>query len=395
MVMDYPRRITESRPVETNANIVNMKRILLNALPMTVVGTGIGRYLRGLYGAIEDDYGDSFQVSYFNGTNVVVAPPRNEGAGWKERVGQLLWKMPYPIALGARLLRHTIYEGRFSRVCPGYDVYHEAGYFPFKTRGELKTILTVHDLSLLRYPQWHPKERVLYWKKFFHDRVGSVDSFCAVSEFTKREMVEHLSIDPDLIYVTPLGFDSAIFNETNDQQAQTFLEQTGLPDKYVLFVGSGDPRKNLDRAVDALQSAQTNLPLVVVGWSGWRDNESNVIPMGYVSDRTLAQLYRKAELLVMPSEYEGFGLPVLEAMACGCPVLASRAEALTEVGGSAVAYIEDTRDTLEFGKSLDNIINSRNFRESLSSTGTKRSRAFSWSYTAHETIVALQELKKT
>jgi len=366
-----------------------VRKILLNAMPLAVVGTGVGRYLRGLYGAIEDEYQDSFQISYFIGNEIVSAIPPERGPSWKERVGQLLWKMPYPVALGARLLRHHVTERRFRKVCSEFDGYHEAGYFPIGTQEDLKTVMTVHDLSLLLYPQWHPKERVAYWQKFFFDRANLVNSFCAVSDFTKREMVKFLSIDPGLIHVTPLGVDKNIFNQIEDHDAQLFLESFDLPEEYILFVGSGDPRKNLDLVIEALKFARTSLPLVVVGWSGWQvDRAVNTIKMGYVSDRALAQLYRRAKLFVMPSDYEGFGLPVVEAMACGCPVLTSRAEALMEVGAGAVEYIFDVWDVPSFGAKIDELVESESAQEVLAAKGIHRAGEFSWGHTACLTIAA-------
>ncbi|MCJ2164998.1 MULTISPECIES: glycosyltransferase family 1 protein [unclassified Pseudodesulfovibrio] len=366
-----------------------MKNILINALPMTVVGTGIGRYLRGLAGAVEAGYGGAVRLSYFVGDRVVDEPPAVRGAGWRERLGQLLWRMPHPVGYGARLVRHAWTEKCFRHICSGYDVYHEAGYFPFKPSEKVRTVLTVHDLSLLRFPEWHPRERVCYAQRFFLERLDLVDGFCAVSEFTKREMVEHLSIDPARIIVTPLGFDNTLFNEADDPEAQKVLVGAGMPEKFILFVGSGDPRKKLDLALAALEKSRNPLPLVTVGWSGWsRMDAPGVFNMGYVTDRVLAQLYRKAELLVMPSQYEGFGLPVLEAMACGCPVLTSDAEALLEIGGDAVESVRDVRDADLFARRLDALCDSIAQRTLMRERGRNRAREFSWERTARTTVGA-------
>ena len=364
-----------------------MLKVLINAQPMTVVGTGIGRYLRGLSAVCEAGCRDSVRLSWFTGRAVVDDPPPGRGAGWRERIGQLLWRMPHPVAYGARLLRHGVTERNFGTACRGFDVYHEAGYFPLGRGGAKKIVLTVHDLSLLRFPHHHPRERVRFFRRYFMDRLPWVDGFCAVSEFTRREMIELLPVAPEKITVTPLGFDEKRFNVTDDPDARTFLREAGVPREFVLFVGSGDPRKNLDSALAGLNAAQAAVPLVTVGWSGWhRAGPGGTINLGYVSDRVLAQLYRSARLLIMPSEYEGFGLPVLEAMACGCPVVTSGAEALQEVGGDAVVAVQDVGDPRTLGGAVREVLDSDGTRDRLSRDGLVRAGAFSWSGTAEKTI---------
>ncbi|BCS89478.1 glycosyltransferase family 4 protein [Pseudodesulfovibrio sediminis] len=368
-----------------------MKRILINALPMTVVGTGIGRYLRGLANACERECRDTVALSYFVGDRIVELPPVVQGAGWQERMGQLLWKLPTPIAYGARLLRHFRTEKHFCELCEGFDVYHEAGYFPYIPQERIRTILTVHDLSLLRFPQWHPPERVRYANRYFRERLPLVDGFCAVSAFTKQEMVEHLGVAPEMITVTPLGVDPEQFNETPDPIAIQALDAFGLPDEFMLFVGSGDPRKNRELLVAALGAARTALPLVTVGWSGWSDDDlSGCVNMGYVSDATLAQLYRSAKMLVMPSEYEGFGLPVVEAMACGCPVLTSDAGALREVGGDAVEVVADIHDAKAFGACLDALFAEPEQLRGMSERGLALAARYTWTRTSLQTVATWQ-----
>ena len=366
-----------------------MKNVLVNAQPMTVVGTGIGRYLRGLSRACEEHLAGEVRLSYFFGGRVADAPPDERGAGWRERMGQLLWKLPWPVAYGARRASHALAEAQFARACTGFDAYHEAGYFPLAVREPVRTVLTVHDLSLLRFPHWHPRERAHHFRRHFPDRLAWVDEFCAVSEFTRREMVEHLCLDPERIRVAPPGYDPALFNTGDDANAQRFLDQAGVPGRFILFVGSGDPRKNLASVPAALEAAGCDAPLVTVGWSGWHQGgERGTFDLGYVSDRVLAQLYRRARLLVMPSAYEGFGLPVLEAMACGCPVVTSRAKALLEVGGEAVVSIEDVNDPKQFGQILTEVLRDRDRRGEMAAAGLGRAAGYAWSATCAQTAAA-------
>ncbi|AMK11294.1 glycosyltransferase family 4 protein [Pseudodesulfovibrio indicus] len=370
-----------------------MKEVIVNALPMTVVGTGIGRFQRGLAGALAGGLGEDacgVRPVWFTGNAVSPIPPEPGPPGWLERVGRLLWRMPWPVAYGARLARHVVTERRFAGASRGFDVYHEAGYFPF-VNGAARTVLTVHDLSLLLHPEFHPRERVRYFNRYFKDRLALAHAFCAVSEFTRRQMVEHLKLDPARIRVTAPGVDPVLFNEGDDPQARSLLDRAGTPERYVLFVGTGDPRKNADLAVAALAGTRSRLPLVTVGWAGWAAppvGSRGRVDLGYVSDRLLAQLYRSAALLVVPSDYEGFGLPVIEAMACGCPVVVADAGALPETGGEAALVVPDVRDAAGFAACMDRIIECPEEGERLRALGFERAERFTWTRTARETTAA-------
>lgn len=367
-----------------------MRKVLVNAMPLTVVGTGIGRYLRGLYSVLELEWENELDIAYFTGDSIVERMPKTLSPGWKEKVGQLLWKMPYPVALGGRLLQHVFIEKRFRSLVKSYDIYHEAGYFPLGDKIAGRTMMTVHDLSLLLHPEWHPKERVAYWRMFFQKKMPQVDVYCAVSEFTKQEMVRNLAIDPASIVVTPLGVDPSLFNAEDDTAARLMLKRDGVPSEYLLFVGSGDPRKRLDHVLAAHADLGRELPLVVVGWSGWSERvPEGVCCLGYVSDRLLAQLYRQAKLLLMPSAYEGFGLPVVEAMACGCPVLSSRAGALVEVGGGAVRYFDQTNSCNLYAEKIKRLARDKEELKKMSLMGQERALNFGWGNTALLTRDAL------
>ncbi len=355
-----------------------MKRLLVNAVPLTVVGTGIARYLAGLYGELERTAQGELDIWYFDGRKISKKMPNPAMPGLQERLGRLLWRMPWPVAFGARMLNHVRMEASFSRVAKDFDCYHEAGYFPLDTKVDMQTVLTIHDMSLLRYPQWHPRERVEYWKRYFHQRLDRVDQILAVSQFTKDEITSLLQVDPDRITVTPLGVDHDVFNTGHDAEADAELERLGVPDTFVLFVGSGDPRKNLDVARQAVSRVSQRLPLVVVGWSGWEQEAGGVMGLGYVSDRILAQLYRRASVFVMPSSYEGFGLPVAESMACGCPTLVADAGSLPEVGGDGVHIYGDPRDEDGLTESIEKTLGSNAFSQALSARGVVRAKDLGW-----------------
>jgi glycosyltransferase involved in cell wall biosynthesis len=364
-------------------------RLLVNAMPMVNVNTGISRYLRSLYAEMERVYGDRLEIGYFDGLRVSPVMPYGPANlnRWARGVG-LFWKMPVYPALIVRLVFHFIREALFHRCCRHFDLYHEAGFFPFAVPRRLKTVFTIHDLSLIRFPQYHPEERVLYSRLFFRRRCKGVDHFLAVSEFTASEMRARLDINPEKISVTREAHNYKIFFPRSHDEVKVFLNRYTLPEKYVLFVGGGDPRKNLDVVPEALEKAGIEVPLVVVGWSGWSDEKSwkNVIPLGYVSDDEMAQAYSGALALIFPSSYEGFGLPILEAMACGCPVVTTREASLPEVAGEGAIFMKSPRDVDDLAGILRDLTGDPAVRQGRIDEGQARARRFSWEETARRTF---------
>lgn len=367
------------------------KKLIVNALPLTYVQTGIGRYLRCLYQAIEKKYNQDLEICYFDGKNIARKMPEGPGnlKTWSKLAG-IFWRLPTYPALCIRIFLHKKMEQRFHSLSQGFNLYHEAGFFPFKTPPGVCQILTVHDLSLFRYPEHHPKERVLLNRLFWQKRVKQVNRFLAVSEFTQKELMELADTDGEQIAVTPLAHDSAVFSPKRKEEIKKFLRNKGLPKDYFLFVGSGDTRKNMQLIPKALDSAGLKTPLILAGWSGWSKKRlpANTVSAGYVTDQELALLYSGAKATILPSLYEGFGLPVLEAMACGCPAVVANRASLPEVAGEAGIYIDDLADSKELGEKLLLISRNRGLSKELEQKGLLRAKRFSWEKTADLTVEA-------
>ncbi len=372
-------------------------KLLVNAIPMVNVNTGIGRYLRCLYAEMERCYGDRLEIGYFDGLKVSSKMPGGPANlnRWTRGV-DLFWEMPVYPALIARLGFHFVREAIFRKWSRYFELYHEAGFFPFGVLSRLKTVFTLCDLSLIRFPQHHPRERVLYSRLFFQRRRKRVDHFLTISGFAKKEMQRILNIDGEKITMTHLAHDNKIFHPKSPEEVSVFLKKHTLPERYFLFVGGGDPRKNMDVVPEALKKAGLEVPLVVVGWSGWSGGamSKRVIPLGYISDGDLARAYTGAIGMIFPSTYEGFGLPVLEAMACGCPVVTTREASLPEVAGDGALFMKGPRDVDDLAGILRMLADDPDVRQRLTEKGLARARGFSWEKTARKTFEVFEAVLK-
>lgn len=372
-------------------------KLIVNAIPLQNVGTGIARYLEGLYSCLEKDYGDQFEIGYFTGVSVSKTRPRGPSNldQWSSSV-DLFWKLPTSVALSVRIIVHLQREISFRRAARDYDVYHEAAFFPFSGSSAIGTVFTLHDLSLLLFPQFHPRERVIYSKIFLHRNCRGVDQFITDSEFIKGQATECLGIDAHKVTAIPLAHDRSIFYPRNSLEVELVRRRFGLPPGYFISVGSGDPRKNMDIIPKALKLAGLNVPLALVGWSGWAADSASgtdARSLGYVSNDDLAKLYSGASGLVYPSLYEGFGLPILEAMACRCPVVCSRRSSIPEVAGNAALFMHDPHSPVELAALLKDLAHDPSLRLALAERGRAQADSFSWERTTKQMVEVFKNVR--
>jgi glycosyltransferase involved in cell wall biosynthesis len=250
-------------------------------------------------------------------------------------------------------------------------------------------VVTVQDLSFERHPELMSARDRFFFRTFVRPSVRRAARVLTGSEWTKRDLVERYGVAPEKVVITPYGVDP-LFGP--DGRAAD-----GAP--YALFVGGLEPRKNPLAALEAIALADGNLRLVVAGPEKGRRAElgrvaaqlglgSRVEVRGHVAGDELAALYRGASCLVFPSRYEGFGLPVLEAMASGTPVVATTASSVPEVAGDA-AILVDPGDPVALAGGIERAIADR---ERLRAAGLERVRSYSWSETGRRTLAAYQEL---
>lgn len=292
-----------------------------------------------------------------------------------------------------------------------------------------KSLITVHDLSFLRYPEFF-SARKNFWHKMINVRkfLQRFDWIVAVSENTKRDIVELCHIPGEKVKVVYSGvgeeyrkifnFQFSMFNEfpikkfsnfdPEEKKALAVKKKYGLPDKFILYLGTIEPRKNIKGIIAAYGEARftchesRDYKLVIAGGKGWKYKsvfsawekskfKNDIIFLDYIDSADRPYLYNLASVFIYPSFYEGFGLPVLEAMASGLPVICGHSSSLPEVAGEA-AFMVNPNDINEIAAGIKEILTNENLRSDLATRGLRRAKRFSWEKTAKE-YLALFTLK--
>ncbi len=267
------------------------------------------------------------------------------------------------------------------------------------------TVVTVHDISFRLFPEWFsPRDRLIL-STLVPLSIRHAARVLTVSEYSKRDLVREYRVPPQKVVVTPDAAAEHYRPLEDPVRLAAIRRQYGLADKFILAVGNLQPRKNLHRLLEAYKRlcACDDLPqLAIVGRSLWQGShivklvadyglENRVVFTGYVPETDLPWLYNAALCLVFPSLYEGFGLPVLEAMACGTPVVATSASAVPEVAQDA-ALVFDPRSVDEIAQALHDMLSNEPLRQQLSRKGRERARLFSWERTARITQETYREI---
>ena len=257
------------------------------------------------------------------------------------------------------------------------------------------SLVTIHDLSFLLYPQGFRALNRFYLQTFTRYSVRQAKRVIAVSESTKRDLVRTYDLPPSKIDVIYNGMDAS-FRPLSAEHVEAFREERNLPRRFILFVGTLEPRKNVARLVEAYARLPAERPpLLLIGGKGWLYDEifdrvealnlsRQVRFVGYVPAQDLPWWYNAADLFVYPSLYEGFGLPPLEAMACGTPVVTTTASSLPEVVGDAALLVEPT-DVDALAEAMSRALTDEPLREQMRETGLAQARNFSWRSTAQHT----------
>ena len=270
------------------------------------------------------------------------------------------------------------------------NVLHSPDFIP-PLGGAKRHVITVHDLNFLYYPQFLTAESRRYYNGQIRRAVRQADHILAVSEATRNDLVARLDVPPDKVTVHVEGVEPA-FRPLSEEAVDAALQELALPRGYILFVGTFEPRKNIPGLLNAYQCLRAGLPdappLVLVGRRGWLvdDLERRVMELGLSShvhwrenppQALMPALYNAASLLAMPSFYEGFGLPALEAMACGLPTVVANRAALPEVVGDA-GLLVDPDDPEDIAAGMRRLLGDSTLQAQLRAAGLERAKRFTW-----------------
>jgi len=265
-----------------------------------------------------------------------------------------------------------------------------------------QNVVTLHDVAPFAFPYRSILRRLdqMADERRLRRSAAIADLIYTDSEFSKREISRYLAVSPELIQAIPLGVDERFCARPPSAADAKLLSRLGVADGYVLAVGATDERKNLERLLQAWQVVKSGgasaHKLLVCGMaaetlSAYEDAAQDVVAGGFVSDGELSILYRHATVFAFPSLYEGFGLPVLEAMASGAPVLCARAASLPEVAGDAAAYC-DPQDADDIARHLELLLAHRGLRQQLSYRGLERARKYTWAAAASAILGGFEDL---
>jgi glycosyltransferase involved in cell wall biosynthesis len=340
-------------------------RIVVDVTPLALPRTGIGNYVLGMLRGLTEA-GSEHEVVAFS----ALAPPG------KRRVAQALDGLRLEHRLITVPPRSHYWRTAWSRFGHGpvewlagpLDVFHFSDWMYPPQRGGLRAT-TIHDLVPLRHPDWvHPQTHRMHSRKYEH-AARTCDLIVVNSEFTAGEVVELLAVPRERIRVAYPGLDPAFGPDGP-------AHDLGRP--YLLTVATLERRKNLETLLEAMpivRRARPELRLAVVGAPGWQAptlEAADVVQLGYVDDSELASLYRGAEAFVYPSRFEGFGIPIVEAMACGTPVVASAHPSMDEASGEAAVRADpDSAEAIAAG-----IERSLGDRETRAERGLVHARRF-------------------
>ncbi|HOX90657.1 MAG TPA: glycosyltransferase family 1 protein [Burkholderiaceae bacterium] len=374
-------------------------RVAFNGSALLSPLTGVGQYAKSL--AEELLATGELEMQFFYAAawspEVRTAPVKNIGKV-KEVIKKLV-PQPYRVS-------RALQNWRFGLGIKAHrpELYHEPNFLPFNFDGP--TVVTAHDLSWIRYPQTHPAERVEVMNRLFPRALETAAHVITDAAFVRDEIIAEFGVAPDRITSVPLGA-REIFHPRSPDDCQAVLAERGLEYRgFVLCVGTLEPRKNLELVIRAYaampESYRARRPLVLVGMKGWLTSgleslmqplvaAGQIRPQGYTSDADLAVLYAAAQVLVYPSLYEGFGLPPLEAMASGTPVIVSNRSTLPEVVGEAGVQL-DAADESGLREALRRMDEDPAWWNARAVASLAQARQFSWARCARETLAVYRKV---
>ncbi len=287
------------------------------------------------------------------------------------------------------------------------DIYHTQYITPFFVPRKIKIVTIIHDISFNFFPQFIKFSDLFFLKALIPLSLRRADRVVAVSEFTRSEIISYYGLDPKKVSVAYNAVADDFLQKANEEEIAKIRSKYNLPEKYILYIGTLQPRKNLPLLIEAFAKVRGKLPGIKLVLAGNREAhnfdkrvdeviekhklEDEIIFSGYVADEYKVAMIAGAHVFAFPSRYEGFGIPILEAMSQGVPVLASDILPHMEVASDACVYFQD--DKLDScANMLYNLCIDEKIRVHCSEKGMARKVLFSWQKTAHQTIAIYDEL---
>lgn len=307
---------------------------------------------------------------------------------------QCFFRLPYrPLRLAWEQVRLPAIAARLD-----LDVLHSPHYTRPLAPLPCASVVGIMDMTLFLLPHQHVWAKRLFFRRMVPASVRRADRVIAISASTKCDLQVELGVAADRIDVTPLAVGRDYRPDIPADRINAVRRRYDLPPEFILYVGRLEPRKNLPRLLDAYRMLLERAPeaplLVLAGAPGWHGGALNarlaqlgarVRPLGYVPEEALPALYAAATAFVYPSLYEGFGLPVLEALSCGVPTITSAISSMPEVAGDAAVLVDPT-DTAALAAAMQRLIQDRNLQQDLRVRGPRRAAGFSWARTATLTV---------
>jgi len=384
-----------------------MKKIGISLL-YSVTGTGIGVYTRNLVeklGLI--DINHRYVIFKNDTVKLNTANPN---------FTVLSYKLPERLKLKKILLENLHLPNVAKR--ENIDLFHFTSFIvPYVYSGNF--VLTINDLAFLKYPHIIGKSRLCYYKMFLKNAVKKSRFIITISEATRNDVLEYYKYPEERINTVYLGIGNEFLkgSEVKDGEEKTvvssgsskagdrnnILQKYGIKERFILFVGTLEPRKNILNLIKAFNRVKDkDVQLLICGKKGWMYDDiyrelsrhslrGRVVTVNTVSNEELAELYKKAELFILPSLYEGFGLPVLEAMAAGTPVITSDVSSLPEVAGDAALYV-DPHDDEDIADKISIVLDDEHLKSGMVKKGYEQIKNFSWEKCAKETLRVYREV---
>jgi glycosyltransferase involved in cell wall biosynthesis len=385
-----------------------MLKVTLDVTPIDSRPSGVGLYVFNLIEALSRlESSESFELglAYQPGLKNWLKGNLNFPDNLKNYKN--LYQIPAPVRVTNLFIDYLprLFPSYIGSMLGNTNIFHGTNYtvYPYQN---IKKVITIYDLTFVRYPEYVNSVVQQYAKRLTKCLKWS-DAVITISESSKQDIINHLNFPAEKIFVTPLAsrYDSQFLSNLNlDQEIKNTNFDFSKP--YLLFVSTIEPRKNITAIIKAFnwlkQNEKIEHQLVLVGRKGWKygpifieiENSpwrNEIHHLDYLSDDSVALFYSKADVFVYPSHYEGFGLPVLEAMTLGVPVVASNTSSIPEVAGDAAILI-DPNDFMQLAEAILKVISDRQLRQDLITKGKAQANLFSWENTAKETLKAYRSV---